>query len=42
MSEQPIILFKPKTWFKIIQADIAAKTPSRDITIAAGDAEIFL
>ena len=28
-------------WLKIIQAEIAAITPSSDITIAAGAAEIF-
>ena len=39
---QPIILFKPKIWFKITHAEIAAITPSSDITIAAGAAEIFL
>ena len=32
----------PKIWFKIIHAEIAATTPSSDITIAAGAAEIFL
>ena len=37
-----MILSKPKIWFKIIQAAIAAMTPSKDITIAAGAAEMFL
>ena len=36
------MLSKSKIWFKIIQAAIAATTPSRDITIEAGAAEIFL
>ncbi|SVC54411.1 uncharacterized protein METZ01_LOCUS307265, partial [marine metagenome] len=37
-----MILFTPKIWFKINHAAIAAITPSSDITIAAGAAEIFL
>ena len=41
INEQPMILFKPKIWFKIIQAEIATITPSRDITIAAGADEMF-
>ena len=30
----------PKIWFRIIHADIVAKTPSKDIIIAAGAGEI--
>ena len=41
IREHPIILLSPKIWFKIIHAVIAANTPSRDITIAAGAGEIF-
>ena len=36
-----MILSKPKIWFKIIHAEIVAKTPSRENTIAAGAGEIF-
>ena len=38
---QPIILFNPKIWSKIIQAAAAAKTPSKENIIAAGAAEMF-
>ena len=38
---QPIILFKPKIWFKIIHAAIVAKTPSKENIIPAGAGEIF-
>ena len=37
----PIIFPNPRIWFKIIHAEIVAKTPSRDIIIAAGAAGIF-
>ena len=31
----------PKIWFKIIQAAIVAKTPSKEKIIAEGDGAIF-
>ena len=41
IKKQPMILFNPKIWSKIIQAATAANTPSKENIIAAGAAEIF-
>ena len=41
IKKHPIIFEKTKTWFKIIQPAIAAKTPSSEYIIAAGVSSIY-